>query len=52
MKRLSRIIKEGAQPGNQITKTGVTNHYTRIQNILTNVKNLFCLLLGVVAAAR
>ena len=49
MKRLSRIIKEGAQPGNQITKTGVTNHYTPIQNILTNVKNLFCLLLGVVA---
>jgi hypothetical protein len=49
MKRLSRIIKEGAQPGNQITKTGVTNHYTPIQNILTNVKNLFCLLLCVVA---
>ena len=49
MKRLSRIIKEGVQPGNQITKTGVTNHYTPIQNILTNVKNLFCLLLGVVA---
>lgn len=49
MKRLSRIIKEGAQPGNQINKTGVTNHYTPIQNILTNVKNLFCLLLGVVA---
>ena len=49
MKILSRIIKEGVQPGNQITKTGVTNHYTPIQNILTNVKNLFCLLLGVVA---
>lgn len=49
MKRLSRIIKEGAQPGNQLVKTGVTNHYTPIQNILTNVKNLFCLLLGVVA---
>jgi hypothetical protein len=49
MKRLSRIIKEGAQPGNQLNKTGVTNHYTPIQNILTNVKNLFCLLLGVVA---
>lgn len=49
MKRLSRIIKEDVQPGNQLTKTGVTNHYTPIQNILTNVKNLFCLLLGVVA---
>lgn len=49
MKRLSRIIKEGVQPGNQLVKTGVTNHYTPIQNILTNVKNLFCLLLGVVA---
>ena len=49
MKRLSRIIKEGIQPGNQLNTTGVTNHYTPIQNILTNVKNLFCLLLGVVA---
>ena len=49
MKRLSRIINEGIQPGNQLNKTGVTNHYTPIQNILTNVKNLFCLLLGVVA---
>jgi len=49
MKRLSRIINEGVQPGNQLVKTGVTNHYTPIQNILTNVKNLFCLLLGVVA---
>ena len=49
MKRLSKIINEGLQPGNQLQKTGVTNHYTPIQNILTNVKNLFCLLLGVVA---
>jgi hypothetical protein len=49
MKRLSRIIKEGVQPGNQLNTTGVTNHYTPIQNILTNIKNLFCLTLGVVA---
>ena len=49
MKRLSRIIKEGIQPGNQLNTTGVTNHYTPIQNILTNIKNLFCLTLGVVA---
>ena len=49
MKKLSRIFNESVQPGNQLNKTGVTNHYTPIQNILTNVKNLFCLLLGVVA---
>lgn len=50
MKRLSQKINENAaQPGNQLNNTGVTNHYTPIQNILTNVKNLFCLLLGVVA---
>lgn len=49
MKRLSKIINEGTQPGNQLLKTGVTNHYTPVQNILTNVKNLFCLLLGIVA---
>ena len=49
MKKLSRIFNESVQPGNQLNKTGVTNHYTPIQNILTNIKNLFCLLLGVVA---
>lgn len=52
MKRFSEHIKESAfftNPGNQLLTTGVTNHYTPVENILTNVKNLFCSLLGVVA---
>ena len=39
MKKLSRIFNESVQPGNQLNKTGVTNHYTPIQNILTNINN-------------
>lgn len=38
------------QPGNDLMNTGVTNHYTPIENILTNIKNLFCSRLGVVAS--
>lgn len=38
------------QPGNSYINTGVTNHYTPIENILTNVKNLFATRLGVVAS--
>lgn len=34
--------------GNGINKS-VTNHYTPIQNILTNINNLFCSRLGIVA---
>ena len=50
MRKFSQVIKEGFNnPGNSLLKTGVTNHYTPINNILTNVKNLFCSLLGVVA---
>ena len=43
MKRFTEHIREAAnevKPGNQLLKTGVTNHYTPIENILTNVKNL------------
>ena len=36
-------------PGNNLVNTGVTNHYTPIQNIITNIKNLFCVHLGIVA---
>ena len=53
MKRFTEHIKEAAnevKPGNQLLKTGVTNHYTPIQNILTNINNLFCLSLGIVAS--
>ena len=54
MKRLSNVINESCttsnkQPGNALCKTGVTNHYTPIQNILTNIKNLYCVHLGIVA---
>jgi len=38
------------QPGNDLQNTGVTNHYTPIENVLTNIKNLFCSRLGVVAS--
>lgn len=38
------------QPGNDLMNTGVTNHYTPIENILINIKNLFCSRLGVVAS--
>ncbi len=53
MKRFTEHIKETfneVKPGNQLLKTGVTNHYTPIQNILTNINNLFCLSLGIVAS--
>lgn len=49
MKRFSTQLNESINPGNALLKTGVMNHYTPIQNILTNVRNLFCHLLGVVA---
>ena len=52
MKRFTEHIKESINainPGNQLLKTGVTNHYTPIQNILTNINNLFCSILGIVA---
>ena len=53
MKRFSEHIKE-SQINNGVTfsnslNNGVTNHYTPVQNILTNIKNLFCQLLGVYA---
>ena len=35
-------------PGNNFN-LGVTNHYTPVENIVTNVKNLFCAMLGIVA---
>ena len=53
MKRFSEHIKE-SKINNVVTfgnslNNGVTNHYTPVQNILTNIKNLFCQLLGVYA---
>ena len=54
MKRFSDHINEtlaspAMNPGNQLLTTGVANHYTPVQNILTNIRNLFCLQLGIVA---
>lgn len=37
-----------ANPGNDMLKTSVTNHYTPVQNIVTNVTNLFCVRLSIV----
>lgn len=53
MKTLTELIKEHSytsdkNPGNGILGNGVTNHYTPIQNIITNVKNLFAVHLGIV----
>lgn len=57
MKRFSQLnrinehcVSDDVQPGNALSSTGVTNHYTPIENILLNVKNLFATHLGVVAA--
>lgn len=36
-------------PGNSLS-CGVSNHYIPVENIVTNIKNLFCAMLGVVAA--
>ena len=53
MKRFSQINEvcstTSKNPGNLLSNTGVTNHYTPIQNILTNIRNLYCVQLGIVA---
>lgn len=55
MKIFSRYINEGCvtadvNQGNSLINTGVSNHLTPIGNILTNVRNYFCMPLGVVAS--
>lgn len=56
MKVFSKYIIEAGCPtsdvnqGNSTLNTGVTNHLTPIGNIVTNVKNLFAIHLGVVAS--
>ena len=56
MKTFSRYIIEAGcttadvNQGNSLLKTGVTNHLTPIGNIVTNVKNLFAIHLGIVAS--
>ena len=54
MKTFSKLNESArttdTQPGNDLAKTGLTNHYTPIENILINVKNLFATKLGVIVA--
>lgn len=65
MKRFTNVFTEGnvlptsqqqksvtadVQPGNAYPGNGVSNHYTPIENILTNVRNLYATHLGVVAS--
>lgn len=52
MKSFSKIyesITGASKTGNDLTKTGVSNHYTPIENILTNINNLFCTRLSIAA---
>ena len=35
--------------GNELYATSVTNHFTPVQNIITNINNLFCTRLSIVA---
>lgn len=51
MKKFTQINESGSNknPGNSMLKTGVSNHYTPIENILTNIRNLFCAQLSIVA---
>lgn len=48
MKKFSSINENFTEtnPGNAL---GVTNHYTPVQNIVTNIANLFCVRLSIVA---
>lgn len=49
MKKFSNFLNEDLTPGNSDLNTGVTNHFTPIENILTNIKNLFCVRLSIAA---
>ena len=53
MRRFTNYLKESVandvNPGNSLLVTGVTNHFTPVENILTNIRNLFCARLGVAA---
>ena len=53
MKKFSNFFESitsgNVNPGNSYQATGVTNHYTPIENILTNINNLFCARLSIAA---
>ena len=55
MKKFSKSINEGCvtadvNPGNAYSNTGVMNHLTPVGNIVTQIRNLFSPLTGVVAS--
>lgn len=58
MKRFSELnnkvnencVTSDVNPGNALSKTGVMNHYTPVQNILLNVKNLFAVRMSIAAS--
>ena len=43
-------VTSDVNPGNALSTTGVTNHYTPVQNILTNVKNLYTCRMSIAAS--
>ena len=43
-------VTSDVNPGNALSTTGVTNHYTPVQNILTNVKNLYACRMSIAAS--
>ena len=43
-------LTSNINPGNALSNTGVTNHYTPIGNILLTVKNIFATQMGIVAS--
>lgn len=43
-------VTSDVNPGNAFSTTGVTNHYTPVQNILTNVKNLYACRMSIAAS--
>ncbi len=52
MRKFTQIFENYTEknPGNDMLKTSITNHYTPVQNILTNINNLFCSRLSIVAS--
>lgn len=43
-------VTSDVNPGNALSTTGVTNHYTPVQNILTNIKNLYACRMSIAAS--
>lgn len=48
--QIQKSVTADTQPGNAYPGNGVSNHYTPVENILTNIRNLYATHLGVVAS--